>query len=286
MIDIRQIGEIHAYRMARTIMGRGLYYTAAYLVDGLLVDTGCAHTVGELMHALEGKDVRIVVNTHSHEDHVAANGAIQAKYAVEILAHPEAIPFLAEPTLRRLRPYQLVMWGYPAPSRGQPLPEVLETERYRFEVIPTPGHSPDHVCLYEPEQGWLFTGDAYVGGQDRALRADYHIWQIISSLKRLLALGPRTLFAGSGTVREDASQALAEKIRYLEETGARVLELHRQGLSYGRIRKQLFGPEMPIAYFTLGNFSGRNLVRSYIEDAEPYAADKQGPACGNKEKQS
>ncbi len=280
MIHVKQIGEIHAFRMARTILGRGLYYTAAYLVDGLLIDTGCAHTVGELMRALDGQQVRIVVNTHSHEDHVAANAAIHAKYSAEIFAHAGAIPFLADPTRRRLRPYQRVMWGYPAPSRGQPLGEVLETEHHRFHVIPTPGHCSDHVCLYEPEQGWLFTGDTYIGGQDKALRADYHIWQIISSLKRLLALGPKTLFAGSGTVKDDASQALDEKIRYLEETGARVLELHGRGLSYGRIRKLLFGPEMPIAYYTLGNFSGRNLVRSYVEDGRNESSDQEPPGLG------
>ncbi|MEW6348961.1 MAG: MBL fold metallo-hydrolase [Thermodesulfobacteriota bacterium] len=268
MIHVKQIGEIHAFRMARTIRGRGLYYTAAYLVDGLLIDSGCAHTVDEFMGALNGKHVRIVVNTHSHEDHIAGNAAIQAKYGAEVFADQSAIPFVADPRRRRLRPYQLVMWGYPAPSRAQPLGDCLEAEHHCFQVIPAPGHSPDHVCLYEQEHGWLFTGDAYVGGQDKALRADYDIWQIISSLKRLLALRPRTLFAGSGTVRDDASQAIQEKIRYLEETGARVLELRRKGLSYRRIRKALFGPEMPIAYYTLGHFSGRNLVRSYVEDRQ------------------
>lgn len=30
--------------------------------------------------------------------------------------------------------------------------------------------------------------------------------------------------------------------------------------------KALLGPETPIAYLTLGHFSGRNLIRSYIED--------------------
>jgi hypothetical protein len=38
---------------------------------------------------------------------------------------------------------------------GRPLYTV---EAYLFEVIPTPGHCPDHVCLFEREQGWLFNG--------------------------------------------------------------------------------------------------------------------------------
>jgi hypothetical protein len=120
--------------------------------------------------------------------------------------------------------------------------------------------------LYEPKQGWLFTGDVYVGGRDRALRLDYNVWQIINSLKDLASLDVKILFPGSGTTRVSPHEELLGKIKYLEETGHRVLALHRQGWSRRRIRRRLFGGEMSIAYYTLGHFSGRNLVRSYIED--------------------
>jgi glyoxylase-like metal-dependent hydrolase (beta-lactamase superfamily II) len=266
MIEIEHIGEVKRFRLARTIWGRGLYFTGAYWVDGLVVDTGCAYTVQELVSALNGSSVDRIVNTHSHEDHVAGNAAWRAEFRAEVLAHQEAVPFLAEPRTRRLRPYQLIMWGYPAPSKAAPIGEVLETRHLLFQVIHTPGHSPDHVCLYEPERRWLFTGDAYVGGRDRALRLDYNVWQILESLKKLASLRPKALFTGSGTVRFDAAEELASKIDYLEKTGARVLDLHAAGWSRRRIRATLLGPEMPIAYFTLGNFSGRNLIRSYIED--------------------
>jgi len=182
------------------------------------------------------------------------------------VAHEEALPILANPRLKPLRPYQRIMWGYPPPSKGAAIPSTLETRRYRFQVIHTPGHSSDHICLFEPRQGWLFTGDAYVGGFDRALRADYNVWQIIDSLKKLVSLDPKILFPGSGTVRENAREELTKKIAYLEEMGLRVHELYRKGWNRWSIRRKLFGPEMSIAYFTLGHFSGRNLVRSYIED--------------------
>ncbi|MBW1689586.1 MAG: hypothetical protein JRF35_01165 [Deltaproteobacteria bacterium] len=45
-----------------------------------------------------------------------------------------------------------------------------------------------------------------------------------------------------------------------------VLRLYRRGWDYGRIRRKLFGPEPPMAYYTLGHFSGAHLIRSYIED--------------------
>lgn len=251
-------------------MGRGLYYTAAYWVDGLLIDTGCAYTADEFVSAVQPCPVNLIVNTHSHEDHIGANRSLQAGLGVEIRAHALAVSTIAEPREHKfLRPYQRVMWGYPEPSIATPVGETLETGRFLFEVILTPGHSEDHICLYEPNRGWLFCGDAYVGGNDRALRADYNIWQILASLKRMAGLNVTCIFPGSGRIREEARKLLTGKIEYLEKTGERILELHSRGWSYRRIRKEIFGKEMLISYFTMGHFSGRNLVRSFVEDRGP-----------------
>jgi glyoxylase-like metal-dependent hydrolase (beta-lactamase superfamily II) len=276
MIKIEKVGEITKFRLSRALFGRALYFTAAYMVDGLLVDTGCAHTVRELTDSLKGVKIHTIVNTHSHEDHIAANAALQRESGLRVFAHPAAAPILEKPASVRLRPYQLVMWGYPEPSRAQPIGEFVETDRHRFRVIHTPGHSPDHICLFDPDHGILFTGDAYVGGRDKALRLDYNIWQIIHSLKKLLALDPEVMYAGSGTVRHDAREELANKIQYLEDVGGQVLALRRKGWDKRRIRLKVFGPELSIAWYTLGHFSGKNLVRSYIED---YAGpDRRGDA--------
>jgi glyoxylase-like metal-dependent hydrolase (beta-lactamase superfamily II) len=267
MISIENIGEVRAFRLARSILGRGLYFTAAYWVDGLMVDTGCFHTVKELVFSLEKLRVDRIVNTHGHEDHIGANAAISRKFGSEILAHPLAIPVLSTPQNKKhLNPYQIVMWGYPEPSSASPLRETLETPHHTFSVIHTPGHSPDHICLHEPREGWLFAGDTYIGGRDRALRADYNVWQIIASLRKLSELDVDLIFTGSGNVRKNGSAALKQKIAYLENIGEQAHELHRKGLSYRRIRRKLFGRELLIAYVTLGQFTGRHLVRSLIED--------------------
>jgi glyoxylase-like metal-dependent hydrolase (beta-lactamase superfamily II) len=266
MINIEQVGDITKFRLARSLFGRSFYFTAAYLVDGLMIDTGCAHTVRELTEALKGSRIHTVVNTHSHEDHVAANRSLQAQFGARVLAHPLALPILGQPGKVRLRPYQRFMWGYPEPCVAEPVQEFVETERRRFRIIHTPGHSPDHICLFEPRQGWLFTGDAYVGGRDRALRADYNVWQIIDSLKKMAALEPQVIFSGSGTIRSDAREELAHKIQYLEDTGGRVLALSRKGWSRRRISSEVLSREMLIELITLGHFSRKNLVRSYIDD--------------------
>ena len=142
---------------------------------------------------------------------------------------------------------------------------MIETECHQFRVIYTPGHSEDHLCLYEPQEGWLFTGDLFVGGRDRALRKDYDIWQIIASLKSIKGLHLRTLFPGCARVREEPKQSIEDKIAYLEDLGDHVLELHKKGWKVSAIVKELLGGPMWVEIVTLGHFSRRELVLSYLQ---------------------
>jgi glyoxylase-like metal-dependent hydrolase (beta-lactamase superfamily II) len=266
MIKTEDIGEVRKFHLARTLLARGWYFTTAYWVDGLLIDTGCLYTIDELVRAARDLRIDCIVNTHSHEDHVGANAALQDTRRAPVLAHPKALHILSDPSVNGLRPYQRLLWGLPPACHGKPVGDFLETEHHRFHVVHTPGHTPDHICLFEPTQGWLFVGDTYIGGQDQALRADYNIWEIISSLKKLEALKPSVLFPGSGTVRQEATEELARKIAYLEETGKKVLDLHHKGWSTRRIRRKVLGSDWKLNWLTLGHFNAMHLVRSYIED--------------------
>ncbi len=263
-------GMITRFDLAQTLGGRGRYWTTAYLLDGLLIDSGCAHTARELADALRDTRLTRLVNTHTHEDHIGANGLLQRQRAgLEILAHPLALPVLADPRREQpLHPYRRLFWGWPEPSRANPLSDEawIETEHFRFHVLYTPGHSPDHLCLYEPEQGWLFTGDLFVGGWDRALREGYKIWQIIASLKRVAALHAAVMFPGSARIRENPKAELESKIAYLEEFGNKVLALHNKGWDVDAIVRALCGKPMFIELVTLGNFARRHLVLSYLRN--------------------
>ena len=268
MLKSSSFGPVARFDLSRHLPILGRYWTTAYLVDGMLIDSGCAHTAVDLVALLQGKPLDLIVNTHAHEDHIGANGPLQrSRRGLRILAHARALPVLADPRgLQPLNPYRRLFWGWPEPSQAVCMAEgdEIKTERYSFRVIHTPGHSPDHCCLYEPDQGWLFSGDLFVGGFERALRIDYDIWGVIASLRRIAELPLRTLFPGSARVRHEPAEELRAKITHLEQMGERVLELHREGMSVSGIARSVCGRPMFLEVVTLGHFSRRGMVNSFL----------------------
>jgi glyoxylase-like metal-dependent hydrolase (beta-lactamase superfamily II) len=270
MLKITHYGPVTRFDLARTMMGRGRYWTTCYLVDRVLIDTGCAHTAPELLRSLNDTPPTHIVNTHTHEDHIGADGPLQRQHSsINILAHPLALPVLSDPRhTQLLHPYRRLFWGWPEPCLPHALSdrEEIQTEHYTFKAIYTPGHSPDHLCLYEAEQGWLFSGDLFVGGRDRALRHGHDIWRMIGSLKCVAALPITCLFPGSARVRQDPIQEIMEKIAYYEILGEQVLEMNERGWNVSRIARHLCGGPMWVEIITLGHFSRRQLVLSYLLD--------------------
>lgn len=277
MIRTQIHGPVTRIELARTILGRGRYWTVAYLLDSTLIDSGPAHTAEELLQHLKGTPITQILNTHTHEDHIGANGPLQQQpLSPDILLHPAGVPVLANPREEQpLQLYRRIFWGWPEPSYGVGINDgdLIATPDHRLKVLYTPGHSPDHLCLYEPDRGWLFTGDLYVGGQDRALGAEYDIWGILSALKRINRLDIQTLFPGSARIPEDPHLALSTKIEYLEEMGRKVLEFHGRGWSTQAIARKLFGGVTFIELMTAGHFSRANLVRSFLR---PRAGSQPG----------
>jgi len=265
LIEINQFGEVLQIKMSAEMGGRPLYWVAAYLVGGLLIDTGCRHTSNEFIDYIEGHRVDLAVNTHHHEDHVGGNSLLAQKFGVGILAHPAEIPLINR--VPELNPYQQLVWGYPDPSLAAPLPENLRAGGYCFNAVHTPGHCAGHTALVEPERGWCFSGDLFVSENQKVLRADEDIIGIIKSAKKLLDLDipGLKLFTSIGRIVEDGRGALRNFVDYLESLQAKVADLHSKGYQPPEIRDTLFGRESVMREPTGGHYSIENLVRSFLK---------------------
>ena len=265
MLEILTFEEITQIRMSREIGGNPVYWVAAYLVDGLLVDTGCSYTAGELVSFLEKHPPKRVVNTHYHEDHIGANRLIQERFGIDIYAPLESVPFIGKHAT--LFPYQEQVWGYPEPSEVQPLSPVIGTDRFSFEVIETPGHSADHVALVERSKGWCISGDLFAGGGLKVIRPEEDMQTTVASLERLAALDTRRLilFTSSGRIVENGRKALGECAGCLRALSRKAKDLQAQGKTVAEIMKVLFGGEHPRAQRTDGQFTTENLIRSLLK---------------------
>lgn len=248
-------------------------WVSAYLIDDLLIDTGCNYTKMELGDFMKNRSLSTIVNTHHHEDHVSGNHLLQSSRGVSILTHPLAVPLLK---LRpKLYPYQELTWGYPDPSEAEPVGDVIVTENHEFRVIHVPGHSFDHIAIVEPKEGWVFVGDLFISVKLVAARLDENQWHIISSLKKIRGLSPRILFTAVIDPVNDAVSVLDRSISLRQETGDRILKLHNEGLTRAQILNEVFGKEatfdrmgMRATYkeYTQGQYSTENLVETFIHE--------------------
>ena len=264
LLETKDYGDVTQIRLARTLDGNPLYTVCAYLVDGLLIDTGPAHTNRVLADFLVERTLRMAVNTHYHEDHVGGNRELIDRYGIDVYAHPDAASLIARPP--GILPYQETVWGVPEESAVLPLGDTIDTPRFLFDVVRMPGHSRGDVTLVEKRTGWCFSGDLISAPRPRTARREEDVPTMIASL-RALAAHPApalTLYTAVGTVFENGREILLTTAEYLEEIGEKAGALSEGGHTPEDIVRELFGRETALKHLTEGDFSTENLIRSLL----------------------
>lgn len=232
-----------------------------YFVDGLLVDTGPSKRRRALIRFFHSWDIHQVAITHYHEDHSGMASWIARHFAdADIFVHERA-----RSTAGHTAPlpwYRELLTGRRLAYETQGYPQVIETPQHRFYPISTPGHTPDHVCLYEPDKGWLFTGDLYITPHPKVFTKEESVSAYIESLRKLNRLDYQTLFCGHEGVIANGKEKLKQKLAYFEKIRDEVFHMHRAGFDDRTIRKKLFPEKVKLERLSFGTFSRLNLVRS------------------------
>ena len=267
--------DVTFFRLARTLAGRPLYWGGAYLVGGALVDCGPPATAPELMRALDGRRVDTLLVTHHHEDHMGAAALLGRLRGLVPKIHASGVPRLERGFPQET--YRRVAWGRPPRVHAEALGIEEAVGALRFEVIPTPGHSADHVCFFERERGWLFTGDLFIAERLRYLRDDEDLDSLITSLESVARLPLTRVFcAHRGPVR-DGPAALRRKAEHLSGLRQRARELLAQGLPEREVTRRAVGREGFLTWFSRGRFSARNFVRVIIKQGGAAARPLEPP---------
>ena len=146
----------------------GIFETNCYLVEApggaILFDAPDGAT--EWVESL-GVDLKLLLLTHGHFDHVPDVAKIKRRFGCPIGCHPETVPMISDPEFFRSFGFQLELEPVEPDLLIQTTPaqEFLGLE---MEVLEVPGHCPGSLCFLIRGEHLLIGGDVlFAGGVGR-----------------------------------------------------------------------------------------------------------------------
>lgn len=212
--------------------------TIGYLIEGkkraLLFDTGMG--IGNLRSLIRrlSKLPVIVLNSHTHDDHVGNNWQFDDVYGMDTDftrqnakgskedAQAEigpgeicgALPVGFDPATYATRPWKITKWVHDG--------DRIDLGGKTMEVFATPGHTPDSICLFDRANGLLFTGDTFYPGTIWIYRPETDLAAYGKSVSRIAALEPQVklvLGAHNVPVAQPAKSTPAGKGKVIYSVG-------------------------------------------------------------------
>jgi len=193
-----------------------------YLLTGkvpVLIDAGVGqpeHVHSIAAHVPDGP-MHVVV-THAHDDHASGARVLAKRW-------PRA-RFWKLPWPERDGKYD-VAWAYLTDRH------VLPAGDDELHVVHTPGHAPDHICLWDPKARTLFGGDLLVLGTTVVVPASAggSLVDYLASLARVDALGASRVLPSHGDAIEDPNRLIRAYIEHRREREQQVLSALNEGLN-------------------------------------------------------
>jgi len=123
--------------------------------EGVVVDPGA--NIDEILSEARNNQVNIkyIINTHGHVDHIAGNAELKEKTGAKIIIHEGDADMMVSHPFIIMRMFR----AKPSPPADMRVNDgdTIKLGTMKLEVIHTPGHSPGSMSLYT--QGYVLTGD-------------------------------------------------------------------------------------------------------------------------------
>jgi recombination protein RecT len=187
-------------------------YLAGDAASGYVaIDPGPADAAHvERLWQAAGGDIRLIVCTHSHADHAPGAALLQALCPARppvlgLPSRPTAAPASRFTPDRALADRERLTLAGPGPQG-----EV----RHTLQVLHTPGHAANHLCLMLLEDGLLFSGDHILSGSTTVVNPpDGDMTAYLDSLDKLdaacAAAGALFILPAHGDVIAEPHRAIA-----------------------------------------------------------------------------
>lgn len=297
------------YRITLPLPGKRPGPVNVYLFKGrdqiALLDTGTAkgfHVLERAMseHGLTMEDLDLIVLTHSHVDHYGGVNKIQAAAGRPVAVagnfeRPVSIATGLNVSRKTLGDFLAVM-GVPLVIRSAMralssgfalLGDKCNVTRYlqegdrlqlgddAFQVMETPGHTLDSICLYNESGGMLFAGDhvlphitpnAFVmleEGSPLPVRMSQK--EFYASLERVRALSPKIVFPAHGRPINDLEAVVQMYRENFAKREAAIVDIINAGsTSVYAIARKLF-PNMDRTRLPLEIFLAVSEVYTHLQ---------------------
>ncbi len=198
----------------------------SYLILGnkmeVLIDPGINQHFKVLKRDLEkiGTDINnlnLIINTHEHVDHFGANLYLQRR--VPILAHRYAATKIisADDEVLLCRAHGEDPTGYQINLWLENL-NVIDMGDWFLKILHTPGHTSGSLCIYEPRQKLLISGDTvFARGTISDISSSGSYGEYINSLARLNTMKIDLLLPGHGAISVKVEEDIEKAINNAKE---------------------------------------------------------------------
>ena len=213
-MGVKKIGEIVMIQLADIDSN-------IYLIGDTVIDTGTGFNFTRLKDVLRVfkmpmENVKRIINTHYHFDHIGGNGYFTGSEIwvhegdASVLENGDAEIAVAEFFGGKMHKMKV--------ARKLKDGEKIKLGTMEFQIIHTPGHTPGSICLYEPNQKLLITGDTVFSnavGRTDLEGGDFE--QLKNSLSKLSKMDIQKILPGHGSIVEkDGAKLIAGFLKTLK----------------------------------------------------------------------